>query len=253
MEKAKVKIEKRSGLPCDEQRICVGSREMHDDSEILPPGNIYVKLRLLGSGKKAQPIMSDDEKVTRLMLRLRADTRPVKDAEYESLIIAVQKVNHLMKSLKSNESHIMDTINTMNSKDLQFLVDISTEKASGGAGLAKVDSYGKTIFPVIEQLEVNVATMKSIYSDISAEFRTRFAQSFNNMHKEYGEVSHQKFKDLVNQVLKMKKDEEARVTIQADLMEKMEADMNKKAHEMAAKMFKDSQMEAGADSDSSHK
>jgi len=197
--------------------------------------------------------MTDDEKVTRLMLRLRADTRPVKDAEYESLMIAVQKTSHLMKSLKSNESCIMDAIKSMSSKDLQILVDISTEKASGGAGLAKVDSYGKVIFPVIEQLEDNVGTMKSIYSDISAEFRTRFAQSFHNMHKEYGEVSHQKFKDAANQVLKMKKDEEARATIQADLMEKMEADLNKKAQEMAAKMFKASQMQDGGDSDSSRK
>ena len=41
--------------------------------------------------------------------------------------------------------------------------------------------------------------------------------------------------------------------IQAELMEKLGADVNKKAQEMAAKMFKDSQMVDGADSDSSHK
>jgi hypothetical protein len=252
VEKAKVKIEKRSGLPCDEQRICVGSREMHDDSEVLPPGYIYVKLRLLGSGKKAQPVMTDDEKVTRLMLRLRSDTRPVEDAEYESLLIAVQKTNHLIKSLRSNESCIMNAIKSMSSKDLQAMFTVASEKASGGAGLAKIDSYGKLIFPIIEAVENHVGTMKSIYSEVTAEFRARFGKIFNNMQKEYGEVSHAKFKNAVDQVLTMKKDEEARATIEANIMEKMEAEMHEKAQAMAVKMFKDSKMK-DADSDASNK
>ena len=188
----------------------------------------------------------------RLLLRLRTDTRKVKDAEYESLIIAVQKVNHIMKSWKSNASNITDAMAKMSSKDLQILADIASEKASGGAGLAKVDAYAKVIYPAIQQVEDSVATMKSIYSDITTEFRVMFGEAFHSMQKEYGELSHQKFKEAVNQLLKVKKHEEERATMEADLMEKMQEDINKKAKEMAAKMFKASQMQDG-DSDSSHK
>ena len=160
------------------------------------------------------------------------------------MIITTQKAHNVLKALKSSQSVIKQSMQALSVKDLETIYAKTSEKASGGAGLAKVDFYGKLTFPVISQVELHVGTMRNIYSEVTAEYRVQFGKAFNHVSKEYGEVNHGAFKDCVISILNEKRKEAARAQVEAEIKDGLQNEIMEKAKEIAEQMIRDSQMQS---------
>ena len=152
------------------------------------------------------------------MLKLRSDNRIIGDGEIDTLIKGITEAIPLLNDLRDNNSVIQEGLHKMNIRQLEGLVEVMPS-GSGSQTYNSLDNIGQAVFPIIQKVENAIDTLKSLFVDLTAEFRTAYAREHHAMKPEYAQFDHVSFKEVVLGTIKIKKEALAQENIRTRVHE----------------------------------
>jgi hypothetical protein len=130
-------------------------------------------------GKRACPNVTDQDKLDRLILKQKADTRPVAVAEIDAVVDALNTSMLLIPDLPGNNMVIQQKLATLTAAELNELLEKLPGGMQGKALTFKNLEVGKTLFDTIAKVEDGIHTLKSLYSYLVVLYMAAYARDLD--------------------------------------------------------------------------
>jgi len=201
------------------------------------PYEFELNFTLDAGGKRACPNITDADKLERLILKQRADTRRVTVAEIDEVIQALQDSKQLILNLRGNPMAIQQRLATLSSAQLQELLDAIPSGGNGKGASTKLLDVGKVVFSTISGVEDGLHHVKALYAYLASEYMAAYAREFHSLSKaEYAELDNRSFKNAVEGAMNMKRQADTQA-IADGRIRAAQGEVDERAKRMAEQML----------------
>ena len=160
-----------------------------------------------GAGKRAFPIVPNDEKLARLVRRVRGETRPVLPQDFEAIRKNMTDIEDLVGSLADGTTTIGRKIEKLPLETLEALLGVGCG-GTGSANGSKHVTAMKLVFPEIAEAESHVLTLKAIFASALSDATAAYAMEYHSLRQpEYAELRHVEFFKFIEVVIDVRKQE----------------------------------------------
>jgi hypothetical protein len=186
--------------------------------------DLGVQIPMDFAGRRPRAMVeSDEDKLERLCMRLRGDTRRVSHKELDVARNGLEQCSHELDELRRNPNRIQELIYQRTPDELQTIIDMMPDAGSGGRGIYnKMNEIFGVLCPVIAQVEESCTTTKTLYSEMVATAMEAFAKAHHIMKGENAQLSMLDFKKAIQGAIEQKKIDEAKVATQQRVQQQMQ-------------------------------
>ena len=198
-------------------------------------------MRIIGGGKRAKPEVPEHEKLERLEVRLRSDSRSVPVAEVDKLTDALEASQGTIRLLKTNPNYVQELIYQKTEGELEEMMSLVPGGVKGRAKSLKFGELVKLLVPHATDIESGVHTAKSLFAELMVEGMCATARSHYHCSAstpDTAAVDHDSLSSAIKDALKMKRDErirnEARQEVAQALEQQVQAEVSRRVQVVQA-------------------
>ena len=210
-------IKNKESIPNKQQRLLFMDMQLEDgctisDYNIQQNSTLTLMLNIKGGGKRARPLVPEEQKLKALEMRFIGSVREVPDDGINELIENLRQINTVLSNTNNNPNYLNEIIAQTDYTKHEEIINLMSASSRGKANSIKMEEVVKILIPQIAGIESGITTLRSLYARLHAATMSAIARRHHTTHRnpDSAEMDFAGFKESIEGVIKFKHDQKIR-------------------------------------------
>lgn len=159
------------------------------------------------AAKRARTIITDDDKLRRLRLRVAGSARAVEQGEVQQMIELLKSFRNTVESLKDDANFLQMKIYERTLPELREIRENLPTHEEGKGRAIKLGHALGMIVPALGKLEVGIATTKAMFNELNSAAMIALANAYHTFDDENAKLSVKQLREALDGAIREKEDE----------------------------------------------